>query len=435
MDNIIEIHSRNNKTYFYNYKYNLIMAADLYDESKIEKVSKMYYRINNPINKVSFLSNKSLIKYKSFGISLTDACNFRCRYCANSSAYLYSKGYSNQTISNQTIEKALDFYMKNYNEGKLRDPNLKAAIMFYGGEPLLQFDKIKYTVNLLKQKYGTEDAILTLTTNGYLINDEIASYFRDNNFDVNLSIDGYKEIHDKNRVTADGKPTFDKVINVFYMLKEMLPKDKLGIISTFDTQVSPMKLYEYYKNHPKVDRCLRRVSGVVNVNTDYYHNIKRYDKYDKEIDDLFKLYKNGDTTKFISCFYDDQFSGIKKRLEFNDITFSLCSPLSSKLLVDTDGKFHICEKVNGNYPIGNVESGIDIDKAYSYYADLLQIRSKYCSECKIHNLCNPCFAQLHGAGDHFMLDHDRCNEIKSIIIRKLEVYCTFLDGKPWVSIE
>ena len=38
---------------------------------------------------------------------------------------------------------------------------------------------------------------------------------------------------------------------------------------------------------------------------------------------------------------------------------STCVP-GDKIYVDTEGNFHICEKINGNFSIGDVEKGLDM---------------------------------------------------------------------------
>ena len=109
---------------------------------------------------------------------VTDDCNFNCSYCFQEK--------EKKTIDNQTIERTVDFfypYLKN---------NGDIYINFYGGEPLLAFDKIKYALRLFQEKNKNENKQLKfcLTTNGSLLTEKMLDFFNDNNFDLLLSFDG-----------------------------------------------------------------------------------------------------------------------------------------------------------------------------------------------------------------------------------------------------
>ena len=63
---------------------------------------------------------------------------------------------------------------------------------FYGGEPLLAFSLIKNIVAFLKaknKKYNKRSTF-SITTNGYLLNDEIIQFLNDSKFHIVISYDG-----------------------------------------------------------------------------------------------------------------------------------------------------------------------------------------------------------------------------------------------------
>jgi len=76
---------------------------------------------------------------------VTDDCNYNCSYCPQKK--------EKKTITFETIKATVDFF---YPFLKSSD---KIRIGFYGGEPLLAFDKIKYTVHLLEEKNQVENKI------------------------------------------------------------------------------------------------------------------------------------------------------------------------------------------------------------------------------------------------------------------------------------
>ena len=95
------------------------------------------------------------------------------------------------------------------------------TISFFGGEPLLSFgliNKIVNYYNLLNRNIN-----YAITTNGTLINDNIAKLLVQNKFNVTISIDGTEEIHNKYRVDSNGKGSYDKAINGLRLLKNIKP--------------------------------------------------------------------------------------------------------------------------------------------------------------------------------------------------------------------
>ena len=162
------IKSLNGIEYVYNYKYNVLQPKTIYRENVIEEMAKKYYQFTKPIQRSDYLLQDIQEKYRCLNLVLTDNCNFRCKYCANSEMYSFSKGYKKQSMSNEVIDKAVSLYIANYRKQIQADPNLKFIIMFYGGEPLLEFDKIKYTVELVAKNKDIFP-VYTVTTNGSIV--------------------------------------------------------------------------------------------------------------------------------------------------------------------------------------------------------------------------------------------------------------------------
>jgi sulfatase maturation enzyme AslB (radical SAM superfamily) len=115
------------------------------------------------------------MKFSQLAFIVTDDCNYNCFYCPQTKENSYMK--------RSTIEKAVEFFYPFLDE--------EAYILFCGGEPLLAFDNIKYTVSLLQEKNREGKKLkFSLTTNGSLITDEVLHFFDDHCFDILLSFDG-----------------------------------------------------------------------------------------------------------------------------------------------------------------------------------------------------------------------------------------------------
>ena len=78
----------------------------------------------------------------------------------------------------------------------------EATIGFYGGEPLLEFERMKEIVAFAEQLAADNGVELrfNVTTNGTLLSEEKIHYLVAHKFAVMISLDGNKESHDRYRV-------------------------------------------------------------------------------------------------------------------------------------------------------------------------------------------------------------------------------------------
>lgn len=137
-----------------------------------------------------------------FSVMVTTRCNLNCKYC-------YEGKKSNKDMSKETADRVVDWILKMNTEDVIN-------IQFHGGEPLLNFEIIKYILLKLKKNKKVEPR---MTTNCYYITNEIAEFLKENNFEVYVSIDGPKNVNDINRVDHNGNGSFDKIIEGIRILQ------------------------------------------------------------------------------------------------------------------------------------------------------------------------------------------------------------------------
>lgn len=133
-------------------------------------------------------------------------CNLRCSYCFYEdeceNRQTHSYGIMKKSVLEQVVKKALE------------EAEESCTFGFQGGEPLLAglefFESfIEYTNKYKKPKTKLS---FSIQTNGTLLDDDWTKFLKTNKFLVGISLDGTGEIHDRNRVDAGGKPTFQKVL-------------------------------------------------------------------------------------------------------------------------------------------------------------------------------------------------------------------------------
>ena len=110
---------------------------------------------------------------------LTNQCNLRCKYC-----------FVSKTMSMDTYKKAI----KDYKD-------VTRNVTFFGGEPLLCFERIKEIVDYNEKNHI--DVSYNLNTNALLLEGEVLDYCLEKGMLLNVSLDGTKESNLKNRCNEE----------------------------------------------------------------------------------------------------------------------------------------------------------------------------------------------------------------------------------------
>ncbi|VAX34819.1 hypothetical protein MNBD_UNCLBAC01-473 [hydrothermal vent metagenome] len=169
---------------------------------------------------------KFSIRKKSFPVTIltTYSCNFKCVYCFEES----SRAHQNM---DEHVQKGTIEWMKEKIE---QDGYQQLYLNFYGGEPLINKAAIDYIVPEMKswcQERGVKFKFM-LQTNGYFLTPELVDKYLSMGLDqVRISVDGLREVHDKNRPLRGGGGTFDRVMK---NIVDSVEKVKIGISTSYE---------------------------------------------------------------------------------------------------------------------------------------------------------------------------------------------------------
>jgi uncharacterized protein len=141
-------------------------------------------------------------------------CNLDCSYC-----FFLSKEMLYPGSRFRMADELLETYLRQLIESHARVPEV--TIAWQGGEPtLMGLDFFRRSVELVDDFLQPgQRAGYTIQTNGTLIDDEWAAFFKEHDFLVGISIDGPREMHDAYRVNKGGKGSFDQVMRGLALLR------------------------------------------------------------------------------------------------------------------------------------------------------------------------------------------------------------------------
>lgn len=150
---------------------------------------------------------------KALCLHVAHTCNLTCSYCFAGQGRYHGK---DAVMSFETGARALDFLVEHSGSHH----NLE--VDFFGGEPLMNWQTVKDLVAYARsiEKEAGKHFRFTLTTNGMLIDDDVIEFTNREMDNVVLSLDGRKEVHDRFRVTASGRGSYDVIVPKFRKLVE-----------------------------------------------------------------------------------------------------------------------------------------------------------------------------------------------------------------------
>jgi uncharacterized protein len=133
-------------------------------------------------------------------------CNLDCEYC-----FFLSKEMLYPGDRFKMADELLETYLVQLLAAH-HTPEVMVA--WQGGEPtMMGLDFFKRSVELVeKHRKSWQQVSYTIQTNGVLIDERWAAFFKENNFLVGLSVDGPRDLHDKYRVDKRGEGSFDRVM-------------------------------------------------------------------------------------------------------------------------------------------------------------------------------------------------------------------------------
>lgn len=170
-------------------------------------------------------------------------CNLDCKYCFYlEKEMLYPDRKANYRMSDDMLE----LFIKQHIAAQ--DVN-DVIFAWQGGEPTLMGLAFYRRALALQQRYsGGKTIINTFQTNGILIDDEWAIFFKQHAFLVGVSIDGDAALHDEWRVTRSGKPTHGKVEQaVKCLVRHGVEFNTLTVVNSTNMN-HPVRVYDYLKS-------------------------------------------------------------------------------------------------------------------------------------------------------------------------------------------
>lgn len=300
-------------------------------------------------------------------INPTLACNFKCWYC-----YEENKGGK---MSNATILR-----IKKHIRNKIEIEHIPSLhIGWFGGEPLLGFNNVVYPISLYAKKLCKKNNIpfsSSITTNGYLINEEMIEKIKKINLSsFQITLDGDREKHNSIR-NNNGKPSYDKIIENINLICTKIKNSHINLRINYDE-----KTFTRENIFSLLDEFPSEIRKQININTQQvWQSINKDNKSTSLLPD------------FISSAHKKNYK-LTCQGSLNIRGFYTCyASRMSYANINYDGRVYKCTARNytDKNNVGNLNKDGNIvwqmDKIAKMYATS-SIENKNCLQCDYLPLC------------------------------------------------
>ncbi len=167
-------------------------------------------------------------------------CNMRCAYCFYQRPDDPYRSEEHHLMDDGTLRTMIAGYMQRAGRG--------AAFGWQGGEPLLAGIDFFNRVVAYQARYGLSAQLVSnnLQTNGLLLDEEWAAFFRRYNFFIGVSLDGPEEVHNHYRHALPGENGFRRTMQAIELLRgHQVDFSVLSVVNAV-TAGKPRELYAFF---------------------------------------------------------------------------------------------------------------------------------------------------------------------------------------------
>lgn len=333
-------------------------------------------------------------------IAPTRDCNFGCPYC-------FEENRTASLMTEETEERLVAFIEKHKHVDRL-------ALTWYGGEPLLHFDKIRSLndkIDKLGKKYSS-----FLVTNGYFLTPEVIAQLNDLHItNIQITLDGKKETHDSRRFLIGGAPTFDVIVG---NIDALMASDWEGVLRVrVNVDPSNREEYAYVHNFIK-DRFPELFGKRIDVYPGFVHS-------ETVNPDTSCFFDSGDKGRFLADMWREH--EINALSTFPHMTMGGCTMTKrNAYVVGPDGELYKCWDDVGrkDLEIGSVDSFLDwnMPLVAEGMIGASYLEDEQCEKCFFFPICDGGCPKMRMLNKRDGRKRDTCSYFKHHIKTLLELH-------------
>lgn len=344
----------------------------------------------------------------------SSACNLRCRYC------FYEDESVNRSVKNMGLMSPKTVKLLLTSAYEAAEPGGSIHFAFQGGEPTVA--GLPFFMNFVSQARKlcppSVHISFAIQTNGTLLDQKWTEFFRQEDFLVGISLDGFKDVHNLYRVDSFGSSTWNRVTKAVNLLQKNSVKVNALCVVTAQFARSPIKAYNELKklgfDFMQFIACLDPI-GKEKGSMPYSLTPELYGNFLCKLFDLWYEDWNNGNYHSVRLFEDY----IQILLSSASSTCATCGRCGSYFVVEGDGSLYPCDfYAIDNWKIGNLgEASLSALAESSKAKEFLQFgaeKPRECYECRYGTIChggckNDWIEGINGPHNYF------CSSFKTLL--------------------
>jgi uncharacterized protein len=316
---------------------------------------------------------------KTLILHVTGACNLACTYCYQSSPGRSPKNM--EPMSLDLAQRAVDFLFA--HAGNLEE----LVLVFFGGEPLLNFKLIEPVVEYAnnKAREHQKKLVFSITTNGTRLTPEIIRFIERNQVSVTVSIDGPEEVHDQHRRFPDGSPSYRKILpNIKNLLRAQIGRPIAARVTLVKDVDAVPQIFDHLR-----ELGFAEVGFGPITTEDLTYQIN-----DEGMERLLGHF-NTLADRFLEAAVKGEFFGFSNLIDMvvnlhqGEILSHPCGAGQGLFSVDSRGDLYLCQRFTGEeeFRMGDIFNGLDLDKIDVFRTKAEVSQKEACQDCLARCTC------------------------------------------------
>jgi len=265
----------------------------------------------------------------------TYSCNLDCVYCFQKDM---AKGKS--LIDRQTVDAFFEYAHEAFG-----NKTVKPFVTLFGGEPLIDSSDHRNVIEYIIEKCNEADYELAVVTNGYALAAYAGMLSKARIKEIQVTVDGTRESHNKRRLKKDGKGTFDEIIAGIESVIALGFPVNFRVVLDKDNIRDLVGLTELVDKKGWLDLGEERFKTQIGRN---YELFDCYNKPDHLMSQLELWAEYAELAKMhpiLKKFHRPQFKGIRHLIDTEEMymaSFDTCPACKTEWVFDLNGDIYGC---------------------------------------------------------------------------------------------